>query len=229
MVFPVFVPKGAEDVAWWDTNRIRFEQQLQLGMLGPMSVIAGSVQPVAIIDDLSPLSTTAPLHGFGCWVRSQPAINTPVLEIHAPIVAAAGGPVDVFLQGLHVSAQNTAAHYALRIVDPSPTTDLAVITALATELDDAWGPYEQTHTCRVFAGLAPPGPALPVAPAVVDVRGFNVWEPYSWAQRLQTPLGLRIPRGKNLVVDSSVSNFMDGLTMSFGVLIREAQAPTGPA
>ncbi len=229
--FGFLSPKGEEDVAWWQSNRPRWEQQLQLGMIGPLSLIAGGIQPVAMIEDLTDLSAASPLHAFGAvsWGLGAPLPGqTPIFEIHAPLLSAADGAVDVFLHALYVNANVGVGHYALRIVAPSPATDLAVITATATELDDGWGPYGQSHRCRVFSGFAVPSAAF-IQGTVLDAHGMAIRETESWNPRHTGGLGLRIPRGKNLVVDTRIYAGNRGSLYSFGCLIREAQAPGGPA
>jgi hypothetical protein len=224
-------PKGYEDVAWWTSNRPRWEQQLQLGMIGPMGLIAGSIQPTALVEDLSDLSDMAPLHAFGAvaWGFGAPLPGqAPIFEIHAPAFTPPDPPVDVFLHALYVNSNTGVAHYSLRTVAPSPATDLAVITATATELDDGWGPYAQSHRARVFSGFAAPGPAF-VQGTVLDAHGMSIRETESWNPRHTGGLGLKIPRGKNLVVDTRLYQGNRGLLYSFGCIIREAQAPGGPA
>lgn len=223
-------PKGAEDVAWWQSNRPRFEQQLQLGMIGPMSLVAGSIQPAALIEDLSDLSDMAPLHAFGAiaWALNVPP-HVPIFEIHAPAFSPPDPPVDVFLHALFVDVAVGQADYALRTVAPSPATDLAVITAGATELDDGWGPYGQSHRCRVFSGYAAPGAPI-VQGTVRDAHGMAISEAEGWNPLHTGGLGLKIPRGKNLVVDMRLRGVaMQAAIAHFGCIIREAQAPGGPA
>lgn len=226
MSLPSWVyPSGAEDVGWWQSNRPRVNQQIQLGMVGSLARIAGSIQPVAILDDLSSLSDVFGIYWYGGAVGTPLVGITPFLEVHA----APESDVDTFVYCAQWINQGVGSAAVVRanIRQPNPATNLAVISGRATQLSDGYrGASNPRH--QVFIGDAT-RVGFNWGVGVNDASGL--WHIYSDGTdndgifRFGT-YGWRIPRGQNFCLGDE----LNGPTVSayLGAVVVESKAPTGP-
>lgn len=223
----IFAPTGSEDVAFWQSNNLRMQQQVALGMLGAIQRVAGSIQPVAILEDLRSLSESSSIHTFGGYTGGT-AGRTGVMEIHAPSTES----VSVSLLMLFSTCTTAGLRQQIRVLSPNTSTDLAVISIGARELDDGWNQYHQTHQCRVFIGWQP-APAPPAGPCTAatttDTHGMNIDMDAITNKILAFDSdGLKIPRGRNLCVSNWHESGSANLCQLWGCMVREYHPPSGP-
>ena len=161
---------GFEDVPYWPLTQAA-DVARQFGVPGSIDLVAGAIQPVAIVGDTRGQDQRehAEIFSASGWVAAN-AGDSGLFEFHHPAESGALVALNTFLSALFEYATGSITSAARTLIqgETTPVTKLVVI------LDVCLSVTSITNAAGAFGGCQWINPGFGSAPVIIDVLPFMV-------------------------------------------------------